>query len=291
VPFEADSMMAVVVKHITEPPLPPSQINPNVPAEVERVILTAMDKNPDSRFHTAEEMVAALIRAATPSIVPSATPSVDLAARSAARSLAARPGLLQSLPVKARRFGANVKGAAFRLSGRGRIALGGAALLIALVLLFVWGSQALKPPVTQAGLRPTDTPTPLPATATQMPTTATATSILAATPTSASTSVPTFTLTTTLTPTVTPALTLLSDSASIRAGIYVKAIKPEGVVLRKGAGFDSDYYTTLPLGTVLYVLQGPVSADSLQWLRLSSGAWSGWARQDEVVAYAVKKTP
>jgi hypothetical protein len=286
VPFEADSMMAVVVKHITEPPLPPSQINPDLPAEVERVILTAMDKNPDSRFHTAEEMVAALIRAATPSIVPSATPSVDLAARNAARPLAAKPGMLQSLPVKARRFGANVKGATFRLSGRGRIALGG-AILIAVVLLFVWGSQALKPPVTQAGLRLTDTPTPLPAAATQMPARATATSIPTATPTSA----PTFTATTTLTPTVTPALTLLSDSASIRPGIYVKAIKPTGVVLRKGAGFDTDYYTTLPLGTVLYVLQGPVSADSLQWLRLSSGARSGWARQDEVVAYAVKKTP
>jgi hypothetical protein len=231
-------------------------------------------------------MVAALIRAATPSIVPSATPSVNLAARSAARSLAAKPGLLQSLPVKARRFGANVKGAAFRLSGRGRMALG-AAILIALVLLFVWGSQALKPPVTQAGLRPTDTLIPLPVMATLMPARATATFTRTATLTLA----PTFTATATLTPTETPALTLLSDSASIRAGIYVKAIKPSGVVLRKGAGFDSDYYTTLPLGTVLYVLQGPVSADSLQWLRLSSGAWSGWARQDEVVAYAVKKTP
>jgi hypothetical protein len=136
-------------------------------------------------------------------------------------------------------------------------------------------------------LRLTDTPTPPPATATKLPAVVTAISIPAVTPTLE----PTYTATVTLTPTETSALTLLSASASIRPGIYVKAIKPNGVVLRKGAGFDTDYYTTLPLGTVLYVLQGPVSADSLQWLRLSSGDWSGWARQDEVVAYAVKKTP
>src|SRR5512136_65598 len=53
VPFEADSSMAVVVKHITEPPPLPSQFNPAIPAEVERVILTAMDKNPAARFQTA----------------------------------------------------------------------------------------------------------------------------------------------------------------------------------------------------------------------------------------------
>ena len=158
---------------------------------------------------------------------------------------------------------------------------------MALVLLFVWGSQALKSPVTQAGLLPTDTPTPRLATATKLPSMTTASSIPTATPTSE----PTFTATATLPPTVTPALTLLAASASVRPGIYVKAIKPDGVILRKGAGFDTDYYTTLPLGTVLYVLQGPVSADGLPWFRLSGGAWNGWARQDEVVAYAVKNSP
>ena len=57
---------------------------------------------------------------------------------------------------------------------------------------------------------------------------------------------------------MTPVLTYLSSSAPIRSGIYVKAIKPDGVILRKGAGFDTDYITTLPMGTILYVLQGPV---------------------------------
>jgi hypothetical protein len=161
------------------------------------------------------------------------------------------------------------------------MALGG-AMLIVLVLLFVWGSQALKPPATQAGLRLTGTPTPLPAAATETSAMATSTFTLTASPTSVQT---------TLTPTATLALTLLSDSASIRVGIYVRAIKPEGVILRKGAGFDADYITTLPMGTILYVQQGPADADSLRWFWLSSGTWNGWARQDEVVAYAVKKAP
>jgi tRNA A-37 threonylcarbamoyl transferase component Bud32 len=286
VPFEADSSMAVVVKHITEPPPPPSQINPGLPAEVERVILTAMDKNPAARFQTAEEMVAALIRAATPSIAPSAAPSVQVAARSAARPLGAKLGLWPSLLAKARRFGANVRGATFRPSRRGWMALGG-AVLMALVLLLVWGSQWAKSPVTQAGLLPTGMPTPLPATATKLPAVATAASILTAT----STSEPASALAVTPTPAVTPVLTMLSSSTPIRLGIYVKAIKPDGVILRKGAGFDADYITTLPMGTILYVQQGPADADSLRWFWLSDGVRSGWARQDEVVAYAVKKVP
>jgi len=284
VPFEADSSMAVVVKHITDPPPPPSQFNPGLPAEVERVILTAMDKNPSARFQTAEEMVAALIRAATPSTVPATASSVQLAAHSAARPLRAKPALWQSLSAMARRFGTSVRGTTFGLSRRGWIALSGVAL-IALALLFVWGNQ--KSLATQAGLLPTGTTPPLPATVTSMPAMATATPNLAVAPTLE----PTDAATGTLAPTATVALTFLSASAQVRPGIYVKAVKPDGVILRKGAGFDAEYLTTLPMGTILYVHQGPANADSLRWFLLSDGVKSGWARQDEVVAYAVKKAP
>ena len=164
------------------------------------------------------------------------------------------------------------------------MALGG-AVLIALVLLFVWGSR--KSSVTQAGLLPTGTPAPLPATAIKLPAVAIGTSILTVAPTVD----PAFTATVTPTSTATLALTILSPSTPIRLGIYVKAVKPDGVILRKGAGFDADYITTLPMGTILYVQQGPADADSLRWFLLSDGVRSGWARQDEVVAYAVKKVP
>ena len=63
VPFEADSGMAVIVKHITEPPRPPREINPELPLAVEQVILRSLEKDPNKRYQTAEAMVADLARA------------------------------------------------------------------------------------------------------------------------------------------------------------------------------------------------------------------------------------
>ena len=63
VPFEADSGMAVVVKHITESPRPPREINPRLPLAVEQVILRALEKDPSRRYQTAESMGADLARA------------------------------------------------------------------------------------------------------------------------------------------------------------------------------------------------------------------------------------
>jgi hypothetical protein len=56
------------MKHITAPLPLPRQIVPDLPEEVERVILKALAKMPDDRFQTVREMVEALdlaVRAAT----------------------------------------------------------------------------------------------------------------------------------------------------------------------------------------------------------------------------------
>src|SRR3972149_3855753 len=60
VPYEAETPMAVMLKHITDPLPLPRSINPNVPEPVERVILKALAKAPAHRYQTAGEMVEAL---------------------------------------------------------------------------------------------------------------------------------------------------------------------------------------------------------------------------------------
>src|SRR6476646_10381097 len=62
VPFTGDSPVAVAYKHVREEPMPPTQRNPDVPADLEQIILTAMAKNPDQRYQTADDMRADLLR-------------------------------------------------------------------------------------------------------------------------------------------------------------------------------------------------------------------------------------
>ncbi len=63
VPYEAETPMAVVIKHITDPIPLPRQMNPHIPEAVERVLLKALAKEPADRFSSAGEMAAALRRA------------------------------------------------------------------------------------------------------------------------------------------------------------------------------------------------------------------------------------
>ncbi|RLC70942.1 MAG: hypothetical protein DRI81_18420, partial [Chloroflexi bacterium] len=60
VPYEAETPLAVVLKHIQEPLPLPSSVRPEVPERVERVILRAMAKEPEDRYQAAGEMVRAL---------------------------------------------------------------------------------------------------------------------------------------------------------------------------------------------------------------------------------------
>jgi serine/threonine-protein kinase len=59
-PFDAETPMAVAIKHIFDPLPPPRTVNPNLSETVERVILKALTKERDDRYATAAEMIAAL---------------------------------------------------------------------------------------------------------------------------------------------------------------------------------------------------------------------------------------
>ena len=62
VPFTGDSPVAVAYKHVREEPVPPSQRNPEVPADLEQIIMTALAKDADHRYQTADDMRADLLR-------------------------------------------------------------------------------------------------------------------------------------------------------------------------------------------------------------------------------------
>src|ERR1044072_808910 len=63
VPFVADTPLAVLFKHISDPLPLPSRVKPDIPPSIEKVILKALAKDPKDRFATADEFVAAWKRA------------------------------------------------------------------------------------------------------------------------------------------------------------------------------------------------------------------------------------
>ncbi|MGE5371876.1 MAG: Stk1 family PASTA domain-containing Ser/Thr kinase [Solirubrobacterales bacterium] len=60
VPFEADSAVTIALKHMHEEAVPPSAINAKISPKLEQVIQTAMAKDPDYRFQSAQELKNAL---------------------------------------------------------------------------------------------------------------------------------------------------------------------------------------------------------------------------------------
>src|SRR3954452_11110366 len=62
-PFTGDSPVAVAYQHVRENAPPPSSLNPDVPPELDAIVLKAMAKNPANRYQSAAEMRADLIRA------------------------------------------------------------------------------------------------------------------------------------------------------------------------------------------------------------------------------------
>lgn len=59
-PYEADTPMGVVIKHITDPVTHILAVNPNLPPAIDTVLEKAMAKNRNDRFATAAELSAAL---------------------------------------------------------------------------------------------------------------------------------------------------------------------------------------------------------------------------------------
>jgi eukaryotic-like serine/threonine-protein kinase len=61
-PFTADSPVSVAYKHVREEAVLPSERNPDVPPDLEHIIVTALAKAPENRYQTADDMRSDLLR-------------------------------------------------------------------------------------------------------------------------------------------------------------------------------------------------------------------------------------
>jgi eukaryotic-like serine/threonine-protein kinase len=64
VPFTGDSPVEIAMKHISAIPEPPSTIRPDIPEDLDLVVLRALAKTPEERYPSAEEMDKDLARVA-----------------------------------------------------------------------------------------------------------------------------------------------------------------------------------------------------------------------------------
>lgn len=73
VPFDADSALTLMLKHVNEPPPDIRTLNPGLSEGVAQLIEKAIAKNPAERFQTAHELADSLREAATTRAVPAST--------------------------------------------------------------------------------------------------------------------------------------------------------------------------------------------------------------------------
>jgi serine/threonine-protein kinase len=134
-PFVGDSLVSVAMAHVKEPPVPPSTLNPSVPAEVDAIVLMALAKDRLQRYQSAAEMRADIdrFRAGHPVAAVVAPETAVIASEPTPTSLV--PGLVETEPPPR--------------SGSGRTWLVVLAVLLVLGLAALAGFALFRPSAEQ----------------------------------------------------------------------------------------------------------------------------------------------
>jgi serine/threonine-protein kinase len=69
-PFDCDSALQLVLAHACDPVMPPGKLRPEVPADLEAVVMRCLEKVPAGRFATAAEVERALAACACAAQAP-----------------------------------------------------------------------------------------------------------------------------------------------------------------------------------------------------------------------------
>ncbi|MGL4739804.1 MAG: Stk1 family PASTA domain-containing Ser/Thr kinase [Sarcina sp.] len=76
IPFEGDTAVTVALKHIQEKPVPPIELNSNIPKSLNDLVLKCLAKDPASRYQTARELTLDLDKIKeNPDVALGATPN------------------------------------------------------------------------------------------------------------------------------------------------------------------------------------------------------------------------
>ena len=260
-PFEADTPLAVVIKHINDPLPMPRQANPEVPEPIERIILKTMAKNPDDRYQHVGDMLNDLKRAT--GIALDETPTDTMRARALpAGATAAGVGAVTPFPT-AGRAAASTTGAptagspaakptaatmvAMPKAGPNKVLIGAGIAAVALAVVIVIALIAVSS--IQSAQRTSATQTAQALLANQLPTAA---------------------------PTTPPQPSATSTASAVVGTIH----SASGAKLRGAPGEASAEIGLLPQGTQLMIRQR--TADNT-WLRVEApDGTAGWVAVKEI---------
>jgi beta-lactam-binding protein with PASTA domain len=98
-PFTGETPLEIAMKHLSEVPKPPSALRPEIPPDLDMVVLRALAKDPSERFESAEEMDAELARVAGGSSVTAETADAATAVLAGAGLAEAAPTMITRRPV------------------------------------------------------------------------------------------------------------------------------------------------------------------------------------------------
>jgi serine/threonine protein kinase len=175
VPFVAETPLAVILKHVSDPLPPPSTIKADIPEAVEQVILKALAKDPEERFATIPDFLSAWKSAlkdqSNGTVVARLAPETVVEPVSYTR---AEPVQTQGTSATASKQRTYAPESAPRSGGWGRWAVGcliGACALVTVGggALFLFNRNSVSPPTTTPTSPPTQTAAPIQPTNTTQP--------------------------------------------------------------------------------------------------------------------------
>lgn len=149
VPFEADTYMEVLRKHMMEAPRKPSSLVPSITPEIDKVIMSALAKKVDDRYLTMESFASAIEKAAL-TLSADGKPAAQIPIAPDSGTGPTTAAALAQLPIRPRSHTAIIGGA---------LAVVGTLLVIALAHANAKAPETTIAPATTSPIPPSATST------------------------------------------------------------------------------------------------------------------------------------